>query len=167
MLADRSWRRGGIGASEVAERGLVVAEHAVHRALNRLLVLLGALAQVLQGELVLLLVLRIHVLGVVRARCPLVSICVLSGVRQAVGGLWRNLHFPPGGVSSLALIHWVRAQTFYLASGSTIEAFSSLPDSVYLHLVGDFDVLEVWKLEGTVFVQVRAHLGGCLQSLLN
>ena len=73
----------------------MVAEHVIHRTLNLLLVLFRALAKLVQVELVLLLVLRVHVLGIVRTRRPLVSVGVLGSVCQAIRRLRCNLYFSP------------------------------------------------------------------------
>ena len=74
----------------------MVTEHVVERTLNVLFVLLRALTQLVQVERVLLLELRVHVLGIVCTRCPLIAVCVLSGVCQAVRRLRCHLHFSPG-----------------------------------------------------------------------
>ena len=74
----------------------MVAEHVVQRTLNVLFVLLCTLAQLMQVERVLLLELRVHVLGIVGARRPLIAVCVLSGVCQTVRRLRCHLYFPPG-----------------------------------------------------------------------
>ena len=87
----------------------MVAEHVIHGTLNLLLVLFSALAELVQVELVLLLILRVHVLGVVRTRRPLVAIGILGSVCRAVRRLRSNLHFPPRRIASLDLVHWMRA----------------------------------------------------------
>ena len=61
----------------------------------------------------------------------------------------------------------MRAQALDLAGGATVQTLTALEDLVDLHLVGDLYVLEVGELQRAVFIQIRAHLGRCLQPLLD
>ena len=61
----------------------------------------------------------------------------------------------------------MRAQALDLAGGATVQTLPALEDLVDLHLVGDLYVLEVGELQRAVFIQIWAHLGRCLQPLLD
>ena len=89
------WCR-SILTTKVTESRLMVAEHVIHWALNLLLILLSALAKLVQVKLILLLVSWFHVFRVVRTCSPFVSISVLGSIRQAVCRLRSYLHFSTG-----------------------------------------------------------------------
>ena len=108
------------------------AKHIKERAMHAFLHLSGTVADVhlcrdllaLDSALILLLRL-LEELGIVRTGCSLVS-GVVSCICQAVCRGRGHLTFPSRRISSLYIVHRVRAQTFDLAGRSTVEALAPL-----------------------------------------
>ena len=76
----------------------------------------------------------------------LVSGCIMSCIGKTICWWWCNLSLPTWWVASFIIFHWMRAQTFYLSSWSTIQTLSTLQDLIYLHLIRDLYVFKIRKL---------------------
>ena len=82
-------------------------------------------------------------LRIICTSCAFIACRIMSCILKRVCWRWGNLTFSSWWVSSFHLIHWVWAQTLDLSGRSTIEPLTSLQDLIYLHLVRNFNILQI------------------------